>query len=311
MSLIQVEYLKAGNYDKALSTGDTLLAKDPDDVDAAYNNLKAAEKKVDPDAVIKYANMTSASAKKAAAGTKPSDISEDDWKKNIEYYNGLDTYTEYALYATAVQTKDPATVLALGDALEKHNANSQYLPAMLGPYARAARQANQVDKAASYGERAYGRNQTNGDMLLLMAEQSMNKQQLDKTVAYAQKAVEQANAEAKPDGVSDADWQKRKNGTLGVGNWMLGVALGMQSKYAQSDKALRAALPLIKDTPQLLGPATFFLGLGNYKLAKDTKNGKLAVEALRYSQQSAGISGPYQAQAEKNVKVIQAEYKIK
>jgi hypothetical protein len=310
-SLVQAEYLKAGNFDKALATGDALLAKNPDDLEAAYNNLKAAEKKSDADAVVKYANLTSTLARKAESGPKPADMSEDDWKKTVDYDKEVDTYTEYALYAAALQAQDPAKVMAMGDALEQHNPKSQYLPNMLGRYATAARQANQAEKAAAYGERAYANGQTNDDMLLLMAEQAMNKQQFDKTISYAEKAIAQANSEAKPDGMSDADWQKKKDSTLGVANWMEGVALSTQGKYAEADKALRAALPSIKDNPYLLGAATFHLGLSDYNLAKSTKNPKLAVEALRYSQQSAAINSPFQAQAQKNVKVIQTDYKLK
>jgi tetratricopeptide (TPR) repeat protein len=310
-SLLQAEYLKAGNTDKALATGDALLAKNPDDIEAAYTNLKAAVKKGDADAVIKYADMTSALARKAAAGPKPADMSDEDWKKTVDYDKEVDTYTEYALYATALQAQDPAKVMALGDKLGQHNASSQYMPAMLGRYAAAARQSNQAPKGAAFGEQAFEKNQVNGDMLLLMAEQSMNKQQFDKTIAYAQKAAEAANAEAKPDGVSDADWQKKRDNTIGVANWMQGVAYSTQGKYAQADKTLREALPSIKDNTYLLGAATFHLGLADYKLAKETKNPKLAVEALKFSKESAAISSPFQEQAAKNVKVIQTEYKLK
>jgi tetratricopeptide (TPR) repeat protein len=310
-SLVQAEYLKTGNYDKALSTGDALLAKNPDDLDAAYTNLKAAEKKADADAVVKYANLTSTLARKSAGGAKPSDMSEDDWKKTVDYDKEVDTYTEYALYAAALQQQDPAKVMTLGDALEQHNPKSQYMPAMLGRYAVAGRQANQAEKAAAFGERAFEQGQTNADMLLLMAEQAMNKQQLDKTVAYAQKAIAQINSEAKPEGMPDADWQKKKESTLGVASWFEGVALSTEGKYAEADKALRAALPSIKDNQYLLGAATFHLGLANYKLAKEHKNPKLATDALRFSQQSAAINSPFQAQAQKNVKVIQTEYKLK
>lgn len=311
LSQMQAEYAKAGNADKVLSSGEALLALDPDDLDAAYANLKAAEKKNDPDAVIKWSAATSAAAKKTVAAPKPADADEDTWKKSIDYAKQLDTYSEYAVYASALQTQDPAKVLALGDALEAHNKDSQYLPGMLGKYAAAGRQGNQVEKAAAFGERAYARNQVNDDMLLLMAEQSMNKQQFEKTEAYAGKALESVGAAQKPEGVSDADWQKKKDGTLGVAYWMQGVALSSQSKFPQADKALRASLPFIKDNQYLLGGATFHLGLANYRMAKEGKNAKLAVDALKFSQQSAAIKSPFQEQAAKNVKVIQTEYKIK
>ena len=54
LSQMQAEYMKAGAVDKAIAAGDQLLAVDPDDMDTAYANLKAAEKKQDPDGILKY-----------------------------------------------------------------------------------------------------------------------------------------------------------------------------------------------------------------------------------------------------------------
>src|SRR5215471_10495237 len=64
---LQAAYVKANDADKTLSTGDRLLALDPDDPEAAMQNLKAAETKKDPAAIKKYAVATSAAARKMAA----------------------------------------------------------------------------------------------------------------------------------------------------------------------------------------------------------------------------------------------------
>jgi hypothetical protein len=311
LSQMQKGYMEAGNVDKALSTGETLFAVDPNDTDTAYANLKAAEKKQDADAILKWSNATSAAARKAAAGSKPADMEEADWKHAVDYAKQVDTYTEYALYAGALQSADPAKVLMLGDALEQRNPNSQYLPQMLGKYAAAARQANQLDKALELGDRALARNQANDDLLLLMADTAFNRKQPDKVVAYTTKLIETSAAQAKPEGVSDADWQKKRDTTLGLAHWMQGMTYAGQNKFAQADKSLRTALPLIQSQPQLSGPALFYLGLANYKMAESGKNAELIRDALRFSQQSAAIPGPLQKQAATNVRAIRTQYNVK
>jgi hypothetical protein len=88
---------------------------------------------------------------------------------------------------------------------------------------------------------------------------------------------------------------------------MQGVTYSTQSKFADADKALRSALPLVKDNDQLLGMGAFHLGLANYRMGSPKKSKALLSEALKYSQQSASIKNPYSGQAAKNVKVIQSE----
>ena len=311
LSQMQKSHMEAGNFDKVIGTGEALLALDPDDTDTAYANLKAAEKKQDPDAILKWSNATSAAARKAAAGTKPADMEEADWKHAVDYAKQVDTYTEYALYAGALQTADPAKVVMLTEALEQRNANSQYLPQVMSKYAAAARQANQLDKAVMFGDRALGRNQLNDDLLLLMADTALNRKDTEKVIAYTTKLIELSASQQKPEGVAEADWQKKRDTTLGLAHWMQGITYAGQNRFAQADKSLRAALPLIQGNPQLSGPALFYLGLANYKMAESSKNSELIREALRFSQQSAAIPGPLQRQAATNVKAIRSQYQVK
>ena len=74
---------------------------------------------------------------------------------------------------------------------------------------------------------------------------------------------------------------------------------------------LRAAVPLVKDNEQLYGTALFHLGLSNYKLAQASKNKTQIADAISFSKQAAAVKGPLQAQAAKNVKVMQQEFGVK
>ena len=303
LSQLHPTYLKTGNFDKTIETGEKLIALDADDLDASYNNLKAAEGKKDADAIIKWSAQTSLLAKKAANSPKAE-------REEVDYAKQVDTYTEYALYLAALQSTDPQKAMLLSDTLEKRNPDSQYIATLMEKYAVSARQGNALPKAVEFGERAYARKQFNADMLLAMSDYAMQKQQFDKALTYSSKAVEVMSSQAKPGGYADADWEKKKTSIIGLGNWMSGVTLSSQNKFAPADKALRTALPLVKDNPQLMAGALFHLGLVNYKMGQISKNKTQIADAIKFSQQCSAINSPFKEQALKNVKVIKTEFKI-
>jgi tetratricopeptide (TPR) repeat protein len=310
LSQVQPLYVKAGNYDKAIEAGEKLLALDAGDIDAAYTNLKAAEGKKDAQAILKWSGQTSQIARKIVNDPKPAGEDAEEWKQSVDYAKQVDTYTEYALYLAALQSADPQAVMMFTGTLEQRNPQSQYIPQLMEKYAASARQAKAMPKAVELGERAFSRNQFNSDMLLAMSDYYMQQKQAEKALRYSTKAVEVIATQAKPEGVPDADWEKKKSSVTGLGNWMSGVTLVGQEKYAPADKSLRAALPHIKDNDQLMAIALFHLGVANYKMGQTSKSKTQIADAVKFSEQSAAIKSPYQAQAQKNVKVIKTEFKL-
>lgn len=306
-------YLKAGQFDKAIAAAEKLLAKDADDVTTAYNALKASEGKKDADLVRKWSDATSAAARKVAAAPKPASAdAEESWKNAVDYAKQVDIYTEYSLYATGLQVQDPTKKIMLYEALEARNPNSEHLKLFTGPYFIALRQAGQNEKALAVAEKTLKTDQTNEDMLLVVADSYFNKKQNpDQVVAYGFKLAEVMNSKQKPEGVSDDDWNKRKNLMSGLGYWMSGVTLGNQNKHADSDKALRQALPLVEGNDQLKAQALFYLGLANYKMGEPKKDKKLMAEALKFNSQCAAIKSPFQGQASQNAAVIRKSFGLK
>ncbi|MEK7753481.1 MAG: hypothetical protein AAB654_16275, partial [Acidobacteriota bacterium] len=75
--------------------------------------------------------------------------------------------------------------------------------------------------------------------------------------------------------------------------------------------SLRAGLPYMKDNQQLLAGAYFYLGLAAFKLG-DTKPPDTArlLDAIKFNQQCAAIKGPFQALAQRNLKVIKSQFQI-
>jgi hypothetical protein len=81
----------------------------------------------------------------------------------------------------------------------------------------------------------------------------------------------------------------------------------MRQVWKDCDTNLRAAVPMISGQPAMAGPAYFYLGVANYQLSKITTDRTKLQEALKFTQQSAGIAGPMQAQAQQYVTVMQGE----
>jgi tetratricopeptide (TPR) repeat protein len=298
---LQVSYLKAQQYEKAMDAGQKSLASDPDQVEVAYNNLKAAEGKNDPDAVMKWSSETSRLARKEVATPKPGD-----GKEQIDYAKQVDTYTEYSIYATELKTTDGGKVVALVESLEARNPDSPYLSKAYGRYLAALQQQGQNDKAGAAAEKEVQRDPSNEDVLAFLADYHRQKKDFDKSLTYSTKLAEVMQSKVAPEGMADADWQKKKLKLLAFALWIEGVSYNGKSQYAQADKALRQGLPLIKGEDQSQPRVLFQLGFADFQLGKATKNRAMMQDALKFSQQSAAMKSPDQQNAQNNVKAISA-----
>jgi tetratricopeptide (TPR) repeat protein len=306
-SQVETIYVKQKEYDKALEVGEKGFANDPNDLDVAYGSLKAAEGKEDPDQVKAWAARTSEIARKEIASMKaPAD---DDEKQRLEYVKGVDTYSEYAIYALALKLKDPKQIAELGAALEHQNVKSQYMPQISGIYLNALTQSKQ--NACPAAERLAAANAKDADASINAANCSLQQKQYDRAVAHSTHVIDALGSRPKPEGMSDADWASKKAMLLGRANWIAGIAYASQSKLGPADKSLRAALPSVKGEPQMAAPALFQLGLANYQLGKSLGDKSKMKEGLQFFQQCADIAGPYQDQASKNVRTIKTELGVR
>jgi tetratricopeptide (TPR) repeat protein len=299
---MQASYLKAGQPDKAIEIGDKLVAMDPDDLDAAHQNLKAAEAKKDPDLIRKWSNQTSQIAQKVIQSKQPADADEvDAWKKRVDFAQQLDTYTEYSLFSAAMQTQEPRKRIELADALTTRNPKSQYLPALGELRFNSYRQLGDNAGALAAAEKTLETDQTKEDMLIFVANQYVEKKRdPDKVLAYSAKVVELMDTKPKPEGVSDDDWAKKKKTMSGLAHYMSGTTLFDQKKLAAADKELRAALPLVEGNDQLKAATLFYAGLTNYQMKK-------IPDALKFNQQCAAIKSPFQAKAAENARVMRQQ----
>jgi hypothetical protein len=276
------------------------------DLEGSFQALKDAEAKGDAALVKKLAVETGAMAKAAAAEAAPADADEKQaWTDRVKYAQDVESYTEYALYATAI--KGPAaTTVDLISTLEEQNPKSKYLDQGYSPYLAALKETGAEAKIPAIVEKGLQNLPENEDLLLLAALNAQAKQP-DKALAYANRLVAAATKHNKPEGVAQADWERKHNTSLEYGHWIAGVIHGAKQQWMAADKDLRAALPLIKGNDAMMGPALFHLGMANYNLGKMTNSKAKVLEGAKFSEDCAKITGPFTDQAWHNAQVMKTE----
>ncbi|HWB95663.1 MAG TPA: hypothetical protein VG672_03150 [Bryobacteraceae bacterium] len=295
--------IKANNGDKALAAGEKLAAIPPACVEDAHQTLKAAELKKDADQIRTWSAKTSELALQVVNSPQPKEQDEvEDWKRRVDYARQVNTYTEYSLYAAALQVPDPQKKAMLIEALEQRNPKSEYLAQAYPAVFLAYQQSKQTDKALEVAEKMAASGTPNEDMLLVLADNYLQKKKdPEKVHVYSAKIVEIMSSKPKPDGVSDADWASRKNLFTGLAHYMSGKQYFQQNKLAQADKELREALPLVQGNVGMKAETLFLLGVADYKLEKPQ-------DAVGYFRACAAIKSPYQGESTKNIARIKQQY---
>ena len=282
----------------------------PNDLDDAYQKLKDAQTAKDPDAVNKWATQTAKLAKAEATGPKLEGYSEEDWPKRVDYAKGVATLCEYALATAADQPGlAPAKVIELMDALLAVNPKSTYLGIASNAYLQALGKSGGADKQIEGANKIIAGNPNEEYALMTLADNLISKNRADQAHTYAARLVTVMKSKAKPEGYSDEDWNRVKTVLLSRGYYDEGVAGCMRQVWQDCDTNLRAALPMLGGQPAVTGPAYFYLGVANYQISKLTTDRSKLQQALKYTQQSAAIASPLQAQAQQYVTVMQNELK--
>ena len=275
------------------------------DLDTNYQSLQDAVAKKDVAAVKKLAADTSAQARQEIAN--PGETDPDALKKRLDDLHAIDTYTEYALYATAVQSDAPVMVDLIAT-LEKQNPKSKYLDTGYGPYLAALAKTGATAKIPETAEKALAHFPQNPYLLDPLARSAASHGQNDRTIAYSTRLIALWNSHPKPpEGVSEAEWDRERDATLGPAYYMAGLAYAGTSHPVDADKYLRAALPYAKGNPTTYATALFNLGLANYQYGKMTMNKARILEGAKFSEQCAGIQSSMTQQAWKNAQVMKDE----
>jgi len=278
-----------------------------DDLETTFQNLKEAQTKKDAALVKKLALELYPMTSQVVLSPAPQDVEgKEAWISEVAYAKDVALFTEYALYTTAIQSP-AATLVDLIATLEQVNPKSRYLDEGYGPYLVALSQTGSAAKVPAIAEKALPNHPENEDLLLVLADHASRQNQTDRALNYANRLTAALNKHSKPESLSAADWERKRSAGLGRGYWIAGVIYAAKSQYLLADKNLRAALPLIKGSDSMLGPALFYLGMANYQLGKMTLDKARVLEAAKFSEQSALITSPYTDQARHNAQVMKNE----
>jgi hypothetical protein len=277
------------------------------DIETSLKSLQEAQAKKDPELVKRLAAETCALARHQITDAEPADADEKAaWKERVAYARDVELQTEYVLLATALVGPAAVTVDLMA-ALEQQNPKSRYLEQGYTRYVQALNQTGAAAKIPAVAEKGLANLPNQEDLLAVMIEYSYGHKQSDRALTYARRLIAAMEKRPKPEGIAAADWERKRTASLSSGYWYAGIICGEKNLYVESNRDLRAALPLIKGNDAMMGPALFYLGVVNFQLGRQTLNKKQVLEAVTSSQQAAKYTGPYTEQAWKNAMLIKTE----
>jgi tetratricopeptide (TPR) repeat protein len=302
---LQIAAMQASDWDKALAFGERLAQINPDDMEVAQLNIKAAESKGDRTTGKLWTDYLSRIVQRTLESPPPKDPELiEKWKKQTAYAAQLAAQDEYALYKKALDSADPREQIKLLDDLLKQNSDTTYLPQALVIYLNAYRALGDSDNAMRIAEKIVKSDPSNEDALLTVTEGYLRRGAAsDKVLAYSARLIGLMPTKKKPAVVRQEDWEKKKAYYIGTAHWMMGNIYINQKRFGLADSALRAALPLLPQNHPSYGSILFYLGWSNYKLEH-------YVEAVRFFKRCMAIPGQFQELAIKNLSAIRNEQGI-
>jgi len=297
-------YLNAKQYDKVFEYGDKLFALDPDNFTNAVNLVRAANEKGDTDRLFTVGEKASGILQRFKAQPPPAGTTPDVWKvdqqQKLESVKDNRDYIEQSLMSAAYQQPDATKKAALLVRFANLFPDSPNAGQALGAAALTYQQAQNRPKMLETAHTALAKDPGNLGILLLLADDYSEKgEQLDKAEAYAKRAAALCDTVKKPEGMSDADWQKQINLQKGLALSALGQ-IDLQKKLNPAAvESLTKAAPLLKSNAAVYARNQYRLGFAYLNL----KNSAGAKQAFT---DAASVDSPYKGPAQDKLKGIAA-----
>ena len=297
-------YINAKQYDKAFAYGDKLFALDPDNFSNAVNMVRAANELGDTNRLFAAGEKAAGILQRFKAQPPPADTPPEAWKsqqqQKLEQVKDNQDYIEQSLMNAAFHQKDAmakATLLVRDAKLFPDSPNSMQA---LDNAAVLYQQAQNRPKMLETANGVLAKDPNNLGMLLLLADDYSEKgDNLDKAEDYAKKAAALCDSAKKPEGVSDADWQKQITLQKGLALSALGqIDLERKANPAAVDHLTKAA-PLLKGNNAVYARNQYRLGFAYLNLKK-------SAEAKQAFTDAASVDSPYKGPAQDKLKGIEA-----
>ena len=300
---LQPVYYQYKEWNEAMRIGALRLALEPENLEAAKIALRSAEAKHDSGDVVKWSDRVWQVASQVAArsGAPASDAKQ------------TQDYAEFCLYSTAMAAKDPNVKLELLQHLEKQMPSSKFVRGLTTEYFKIYRETGNEEKSVEFAEKGLAADPKNVDMLMFLAELQFRKNDpkaRQVVLSYTRRTIDALEKAERPASITDEEWAKKKQGLLGMANYMGGLSNSLNNNFKAADTMLRAALPYIKDNESQQAALFYHLGMANYRLAEAGSDRSRPVDALKFMRRCAAIKSPFQDQAAKNVDAIKSEYSL-
>jgi tetratricopeptide (TPR) repeat protein len=285
---ISQAYQSAGDLGKAMEFGEKALAGSPRNLDIIVSQANIAQQMKDGAKVMQYAAQGGEVFNSIAKQPKPEGASDQEFATRIDEEKKASQssyeFLEAAAYNSIAGESNAKTRMSYIERFTPAFPNSRFEESVTTYAMMSLSELKDTARMIAYGEKALASNPNSLPTLLLVANTYSDDPKPGsavKAVAYAQKAIDVAKADA-----PDADRSRKVS--AGVAYSTLGYALMKQDKTAAAIPALKSAVSLLKgQDDQSYAVAGYRLGYAYAKLSKVSEARDVLTEVVK-------IAGPVQ-----------------
>jgi tetratricopeptide (TPR) repeat protein len=285
-------YQTAGDLQKALAYGDKALASSPHNLDILVSQANVAQQMKNNGKVIDYAVRGGEAYNSINKEAKPEGMSDQDFASRLEEEKNAakssHEFLEAAAFNAIVEESNAKTRMGDIERFTPAFPNSRFEDQVASYAMVSLSELKDMSRLVAYGEKALAANPNSLATLTLLSTTYVEDPKpgsLSKAIAYAQKTIEVAKADA-----PDADRSRKLS--AGVAHSTLGYAYMKEDKTAAAIPELKAAAALLKEQDeQQYAIALYRLGYAYAKLNKVSEAREVLTEAVK-------IAGPVQAPAQ-------------
>lgn len=287
-------YQASGDFPKSLDYGDKALATSPHNLDILVSQAGVAQQAKNNNKLMDYAAKGGEVCLAVARQAKPEGMSDDDFARKVNedksaVQNNCD-FLETSGFNVITSETDPKSRMADIEKFTPAFPDSKYQEQVsnYAMYTLGPGQLNDQARLVSFGEKILVANPNSLAALLLLGGyygDDSKPGSAAKAIAYSQKAIEIAKADA-----PDAD--KSKKLSAGAAHNTIGWVYLKQEKTTAAIPELKSAATLSKgQDDQQYARALYGLGFAYGKLNKLTEAREVLTEAVK-------ISGPLQGMSQ-------------